>query len=309
MESDLANWLNRKIPCPSFSDDPLGRKMNFTLNGVQTDDQYDGNDIVAEIGGGAVQVTYLRGLSVDEPFVRQAETNEYFHVDALGTTLDLTDNTGAVTTNYEYKAFGKTTINGTSTNPFQYTGRENDGTGLYYYRGRYYSSELQRFISPDPSGSPIRPAMFIGGVPWVSSGSCTPLVITDPYRLQYVYVKDNPLNLTDPSGLAGTEACDYYDKQCEKRFPSKQRKDRNDSIFASQSYECQAGQCCRDFGEGNKKKDDIRGCLIKSDSRCSKIQDEVARKSCRRYAHYKCYSLSRQSGRFGDEPSSCGSLL
>ena len=39
-----------------------------------------------------------------------------------------------------------------SDNPFQYTGRENDGTGLYYYRARYYSPELQRFISRDPIG-------------------------------------------------------------------------------------------------------------------------------------------------------------
>lgn len=33
---------------------------------------------------------------------------------------------------------------------FQYTSRENDGTGLYYYRARYYSPEMQRFISEDP---------------------------------------------------------------------------------------------------------------------------------------------------------------
>ena len=38
------------------------------------------------------------------------------------------------------------------TNPFQYTGRENDATGLYYYRARYYSPTLRRFISEDPLG-------------------------------------------------------------------------------------------------------------------------------------------------------------
>jgi RHS repeat-associated protein len=41
-----------------------------------------------------------------------------------------------------------------SANPAQYTGRENDGTGLYYYRGRYYSPTLQRFASQDPLGFP-----------------------------------------------------------------------------------------------------------------------------------------------------------
>jgi len=36
-------------------------------------------------------------------------------------------------------------------NPFQFTGRENDGVaGLYYYRARYYHPGLQRFVSEDP---------------------------------------------------------------------------------------------------------------------------------------------------------------
>ncbi len=39
-----------------------------------------------------------------------------------------------------------------SDNHFQYTGRENDGSGLYYYRARYYSPELQRLIGEDPIG-------------------------------------------------------------------------------------------------------------------------------------------------------------
>jgi RHS repeat-associated protein len=61
-------------------------------------------------------------------------------------------------------------------NPFQYIGRENDGTGLYYYRARYYSPELQRFISEDPVG-------FMGGSNF------------------YVYVANNPVNWLDPLGL------------------------------------------------------------------------------------------------------------
>jgi RHS repeat-associated protein len=73
--------------------------------------------------------------------------------DGLGSTLALTDNTGTVQTEYTYEPFGTTMVNGAaSTNPFQYTGRENDGTGLYYYRARYYHPELQRFTSQDPIG-------------------------------------------------------------------------------------------------------------------------------------------------------------
>ncbi len=60
-------------------------------------------------------------------------------------------------------------------NTAQYTGRDNDNTGLYYYRARYYAPELKRFISSDPIG--------------LSGGLNT-----------YEYVGGDPLNATDPSG-------------------------------------------------------------------------------------------------------------
>jgi hypothetical protein len=55
--------------------------------------------------------------------------------DALGSILALADDAGAVQTSYTSEPFGQTTVTGqANTNPFQYTGRENDGTGLYYHR-------------------------------------------------------------------------------------------------------------------------------------------------------------------------------
>jgi len=92
--------------------------------------------------------------------------------------LALTNDAGAVQTTYRYDPFGNTTVTGTSTNPFQYTGRENDGTGLMFYRARYYSPTLQRFISEDP-------IEFFGG----------------DVNL-YAYVLNSPLNFIDPYGLA-----------------------------------------------------------------------------------------------------------
>jgi RHS repeat-associated protein len=63
-----------------------------------------------------------------------------------------------------------------SENPFQFTGREKDETGLYYYRARYYSPEMGRFISEDPIGLP-------GGMNF------------------YLYTINSPVNLNDPFGL------------------------------------------------------------------------------------------------------------
>ncbi len=159
----------------SFTYDALGRRVSKTVNGVTTQLIYDGNDIVQESGSSGV-ASYLRSLNIDEPFVRQSSTSEYYHTDALGSVLALTGQNGAVQTTYNYEAFGKTTITGTSSNPFQFTGRENDGTGLYYYRYRYYSSFLQRFLGEDPLG-------LLAGL--------------NAYR----YVLNNPLIYFDPLGL------------------------------------------------------------------------------------------------------------
>lgn len=69
----------------------------------------------------------------------------------LGHTVALTDRTGAVKTSYAYEPYGNTTASGeANANPAQYAGRENDGTGLYYYRARYYHPGFGRFVSEGP---------------------------------------------------------------------------------------------------------------------------------------------------------------
>ena len=88
----------------------------------------------------------------------------------------LTNDAGTATTTYTYDPFGNTTVNGPSTNAFQFTGRENDGTGLYYYRARYYSPTFHRFISEDPIGLDGGDENF------------------------YAYTLNSPTNFIDPSG-------------------------------------------------------------------------------------------------------------
>jgi hypothetical protein len=59
--------------------------------------------------------------------------------DGLGSTTALAS-AGAVQTSYGYDPYGASQVTGTaSSNPYQYTGRENDGTGLLQYRNRYYN--------------------------------------------------------------------------------------------------------------------------------------------------------------------------
>jgi RHS repeat-associated protein len=97
-------------------------------------------------------------------------------VDALGSTIGYVNSSGALAGSYTYQPFGKTTPSGTNASTFQFTGRENDGTGLYYYRARYYSSLYQRFIAEDPLDS-------------VRDGTGS-----------YAYVRNDPIRFERPYG-------------------------------------------------------------------------------------------------------------
>ncbi len=164
----------------NFVYDPLGRRTSKMINSVVSQFAYDGNDIVAEIGGGAVGANYLRSLNIDEPFIRQTNTgNEHYHTDALGSSLAMSNIAGASATTYTYEPFGKTAVTGTSSNSLQYTGRENDGIGLTYYRARYYSPSAHRFIGLDPLG-------FQGGsANFYSYGMNSPANFIHPLGLTY----------------------------------------------------------------------------------------------------------------------------
>lgn len=162
----------------SFVYDALGRRVVKTVNSATTSYLYDGGNILQEQSGGAASVNTLTGGGLDQFFSRTDSTGSVAPMrDALGSTIALADMAGVVQTQYTYEPFGKTTSSGTpSGNTQNYTGREDDGTGLFYYRTRYYSATLQRFISEDPIG-------LSGGIN------------------QYAYVGNNPISFVDPLGL------------------------------------------------------------------------------------------------------------
>src|SRR6266508_6693706 len=164
----------------SFVYDGLGRREKKTINGSLTEFLYDGVNPVQETSGATVLANILTGLGIDEFLTRTdvvAGITSSLLPDALGSVIALGDATGAIQTEYNYEPFGRTTSTGvSSTNPFQYTGRENDTTDLHYYRNRYYQPALQRLIREDPIG-------FGGG----------------DINL-YTYVANSPVNFTDAEG-------------------------------------------------------------------------------------------------------------
>jgi RHS repeat-associated protein len=71
--------------------------------------------------------------------------------DPAGTPQRLVDARGEVACELDRSAWGLTPIAKTTTTPLRFQGQyEDDETGFYYNRARYYSPEIGRFISADP---------------------------------------------------------------------------------------------------------------------------------------------------------------
>jgi len=115
----------------------------------------------------------------------RSSTTSYYSLDALGSTTSFSNGAGALAQTYTFDSYGnQTASSGSLTNPFRFAGRELDSeTGLYFFRARYYDSQIGRFLSEDPVG-------FQGGD-------------NNVYRYSF----NDPVNLEDPSGL--TVTCTY----------------------------------------------------------------------------------------------------
>jgi RHS repeat-associated protein len=155
---------------------------------------YEGAQALGEIRDGKLSHRLLTGLSLDETIARIALTtagakdqaaSRIFLTDALNSVIaQMSDSDdSSLQTSYAYSPYGASTTVGTdpANNPIQYTSRENDGTGLIYYRARSYDPVLGRFISEDPIG-------LAGGWNW------------------FAYVGGNPVSFVDPEGKTAAVA-------------------------------------------------------------------------------------------------------
>ncbi|CAG4920134.1 RHS repeat-associated core domain-containing protein [Paraburkholderia gardini] len=160
--------------------DPEGRMVRTTVNGVETNLLYDGPNLAAEYdAAGKLTRRYVFGPGVDAPLVQYegAATNakSWLYANQQGSVVALANGTGATIASQAYGPFGET--DGTPASRFGYTGQQYLASlGLYYYKARMYSPTLGRFLQTDPVGT------------------------ADDLNL-YVYVKNNPVNFTDPTGM------------------------------------------------------------------------------------------------------------
>ena len=164
-----------------FSYDGRGSRLSATRAGVTTHYVYDpwGN-LVADADSNGVTHKYIYGNGL---LAVATSTGRYcYHFNGIGSTVAITDMNQNIVNSYAYDPFGQIlSQQETIPQPFKYVGQYGvmaEPNGLYYMRARYYDPSVGRFISEDPIG-------FAGG----------------DVNL-FAYVLNNPVNSTDPGGLA-----------------------------------------------------------------------------------------------------------
>ena len=197
----------------SYAYDALGRRVQkqvvdhvdstksftrrYAYDGQEILLEYDGsNNLLARYTHSSLRTDDVLSVDVTSAGVSaklaQNSGSYQYLKDHQGTITDVADNSGNKLQHYVYSAFGillgikDASANDVTENPplntsYTYTGREQDKeSGFYYYRARYYDPNTGRFLQKDPEPGKIK-------IPSTAINS-------------YIYVSNNPWNLTDPTG-------------------------------------------------------------------------------------------------------------
>ncbi len=211
---------------------------NYALDGLEA--------LLEKDGTGATQVRYVTGLA------RIASGSVVYYLeDRLGSVAGLVDANQNVTDTFRYDAWGNLLQQQGTTNPaYQWVGEEdyylNPDAGLYLMGLRHYAPGLGRFLTRDPLG-------LRGRNP-------------NPY----CYVGNNPINLTDPSGMITAEECyEKYDITCGnkcRRMRSKVRRAICWAACAEEYAAClatvAAGAVCSAVGSAAQWLADHAGAVV-----------------------------------------------
>jgi RHS repeat-associated protein len=174
-----------------FTYDGNGRRASKTAGGVTTTYVYDGNSVLQELTSTGSARRYLYHSDGDGPLAVVDGVASYYLADHLQSVVRTTDTLGGPTLIRQYDPWGNA-LQGSGTIGYAFTGREWDtDLNLYYFKARYYNSNVGRFISEDPIG------LGAGEVNLYAYAANQPTIATDPTGLD-TYVINRSLGRDVP---------------------------------------------------------------------------------------------------------------
>lgn len=166
----------------SYTYDSDGFRVKKSANGITTVFIYSGSEDIAEYDNGAAPSSPSREFIYGNgELLAQVSggATTYYQKDHLSVRM-ITDASGNVLGQQGHFPFGEAWYSASGNSEWVFTTyQHNQETGLEYAMARYYDPRTATFCSADPvQGDPSDPESWN----------------------RYVYVRDNPVNLTDPSG-------------------------------------------------------------------------------------------------------------
>jgi RHS repeat-associated protein len=176
----------------TYLHDGDGRRLKVVGTNTRIEYRGSGGEILAEVAAdGTVQTefVYLNGKMVAQYYLPWNGYTWYLHADQVGSNRVMTNYMGGPSWQREYYTWGGDRQVGSQewNWDYKFTGMFRGGPGnLDYTLNRRYSSRAGRWMSPDPMGGHTE----------------------DPQTLnRYVYARNNPLRIIDPTGLDFYLAC------------------------------------------------------------------------------------------------------
>ncbi|WLR43096.1 RHS repeat-associated core domain-containing protein [Bacillus carboniphilus] len=174
-------------PIATYRYDEDGRRIQKVVNGKTINYYYHGDslNVLYETNeNDEVIRSYTYSESGILLSMNQGNSTYFYHYNAHGDVIALTDKDSKVVAEYEYDAWGNVLkaeeADEVKTNPYRYAGYQYDHeTGLYYLIARYYQPTHGVFLSLDPDPGDDDDILTQNG---------------------YTYANNNPVMLVDPDG-------------------------------------------------------------------------------------------------------------
>ncbi|MGB8542664.1 MAG: RHS repeat-associated core domain-containing protein [Candidatus Acidiferrales bacterium] len=188
-----ANGKPVTVDSVALTYDALGRMVEQNTSGTYSQIMYaPSGGKLAIMDGATLQKAFVPLIGGSQAVYLRSGLAYYRHSDWIGSSRF--DSTPSGTRHYDgaYAPFGEAYAQ-IGTADLSFTGMNQDTVAnLYDFPAREYNDIHGRWPSPDPAG--------------ISAVS-----LRDPQTWnRYVYVRNNPLRMTDPSGLCGDDGFDGY---------------------------------------------------------------------------------------------------